>query len=66
MSRIDREAIPYVVNQLGYVHRSLYDYEVAIGYFQEGIDYLLDEAREWIDQELLASLFNNLGQVYGL
>src|SRR6266702_3655747 len=56
--------VPYVANQLGYTYRLMGNLEKAESTYKYGLKLAM-EAEEH-DKDLIASLLNNLGYVYGL
>ncbi len=56
--------VPYVANQLGYTYRLMGNLEKAESTYKYGLKLAM-EAEEH-DKDLIASLLNNLGYVYGI
>jgi len=64
VQQTNRSAVPYVANQLGYIHRLQANLSQAIKYYELVLEF--EHAVDNPDSNLIASAFNNLGYVYGL
>lgn len=60
----NRKSIPYVANQLGYTYRLMGDLKKAASTYNNALDLAMEVAKH--DKDLIASLFNNLGYIYGI
>lgn len=56
--------VPHVANQLGYTYRLMRNLKKAESTYKEALELAM--ATEVFDKDLIASLFNNLGYVYGM
>lgn len=55
---------PYVANQLGYTYRLMGNLEKAESTYKHGLELAMEAEKP--DKDLIASLLNNLGYVYGI
>lgn len=60
----NKPALPFVANQIGYINRLAANLKEALEYYEMAL--ALEDNKDEKDSNLIASLLNNIGYVYGL